>query len=99
MPPQAVVRFRNPGRTGTPPHPRLALRGPSGPPRWHRLEPRLLFNATPLEIAEALDLVAPEDVAVTYAGDAAAVDVRTSAKSGGVIGFPSGFDDDFLVLS
>ena len=64
---------------------------------FEQLEPRVLFNATTAEIANALDL--PQGTAVTYGGDAQAVAARILGIANGFLGFPSGRDEDFLYLS
>lgn len=58
------------------------------------LERRLLFANN---IDRALDL--PGGVLSTYSGDPAAVDIQSEFTRGGLLGFPSGLDSDFLVLS
>jgi predicted Zn-dependent protease len=65
--------------------------------RLEELETRVLLSATPAEIRDALDL--PGDVAVTYTGDPEAVQARNLTTTGGLLGFPSGRDSDFLMLS
>jgi len=64
---------------------------------FDRLEPRLFLDATPEAIALALDL--PDGVAVTYTGDAQAVQTRELYETGGLLSFPTGSDHDFLMLS
>lgn len=61
------------------------------------LEDRIALNASPALIAKALDL--PAGTAVIYAGDAGAVSTFTYGTTGGIVGFPSGADNDFFVLS
>jgi len=65
--------------------------------QFDRLEPRLFLDATPEAIALALDL--PDGVAVTYTGDAQAVQTRDLYETGGLLSFPTGSDHDFLMLS
>ena len=67
------------------------------PSRIEVLENRIALNASPLQIAKALDL--PAGTAVIYTGDASAVSAFTFETTNGFIGFPSGADNDFLVLS
>jgi len=66
-------------------------------PEFHALEPRLLLSATPTEIARALDL--PDGVTPAYTGDAQAVQMRALNTTAGLLGFPSGRDEDFLLFS
>jgi hypothetical protein len=66
-------------------------------PRPEPLEDRLAPDATPVQIAQALDL--PVGTAVTYSGDPRAVAVQTRPATGQLLGFPSGRDEAFLVLS
>ena len=66
-------------------------------PLLQALEPRLLLSASPTDIARALDL--PDGVAATYSGDTAAVQMRALNTTAGLLGFPSGRDEDFLLLS
>lgn len=61
------------------------------------LESRLLLSATPLAIAQALDLAA--GIAVSYSGDTEAVQVEARSTTGALLGYPSGRDADFLVAS
>ena len=61
------------------------------------LEERALLSASPVQIRQALDL--PDDVTVTYSGDTVAVQARALSSTGGLLGFPSGRDSDFLMFS
>jgi hypothetical protein len=57
----------------------------------------LFLEASAQEIGAALDL--PWDVAVCYTGDTQAVESRILYSTAGLLGFPSGRDGDFLMLS
>ncbi len=61
------------------------------------LEPRQMLAATPVEIANALDL--PDGTAVTYIGHKNAVAVGMGTKEATFLDFPTGSNDQFLVLS
>ena len=61
------------------------------------LENRLFLTATPIAIAHALDL--PSGTIVTATGDPLSVQARTLRDDGGLLGMPTGADDDFLILS
>ena len=61
------------------------------------LESRLVLSATPLSVIRALDL--PDDTPISLDGDAAEFATLTLGKTGQLLGFPSGGDGDFLILS
>lgn len=62
-----------------------------------KLENRLLLSASNSEIWDALDL--PQGVGVAFSGDNAAVQQRWRFNAGGLLGFPTGRDEDFLIMS
>ena len=63
------------------------------------LESRVVPAATAEQIAQALDL--PEDATVGPVSPRyrSSMEVRTESSTGAVLGFPSGRDEDFLILS
>ncbi len=61
------------------------------------LESRIVLSATPLSVARALDL--PEGTPVSLDGDPAEFATLTLGATGQLLGFPSGGDGDFLILS
>ncbi len=61
------------------------------------LEARIAPAATGLAIGRALDL--PGGIAVSVTGDPAAVATQSLGTTGQLLGFPSGSDGDFLILS
>jgi hypothetical protein len=68
------------------------------------LEDRLAPDATPAQIGTALDVPFPANSGVVYQGDPRAVAISptviaASLPTGGLLGFPSGGDEDFLILS
>lgn len=65
--------------------------------RLEVLEERTLLSASPVQIRQALDL--PDDVIVSYSGDTQSVQSRALSSTGGLLGFPSGRDSDFLMFS
>ncbi|MDY6913963.1 MAG: Ig-like domain-containing protein, partial [Planctomycetota bacterium] len=64
---------------------------------FESLEPRLLLSSSPALIAEALDL--PAGVVVAYTGNDLAAQDRIQYATGGLLGIPTGPDEDFLMLS
>jgi hypothetical protein len=70
---------------------------PERPLRLERLEDRLTPDASVADIRNALDL--PDGSDVIYNGDPRAVAVLTRRSTGSILGFPSGRDEDLLVLS
>lgn len=61
------------------------------------LEPRLVLSATPLSVMRALDL--PDGTLLSLEGDPAEFATLTLGATGQLLGFPSGGDGDFLILS
>ncbi len=61
------------------------------------LEPRIVLSATPLSVTRALDL--PDGTHVSLDGDPAQFATLTLGATGQLLGFPSGGDGDFLILS
>lgn len=61
------------------------------------LEPRIALSATPLSVARALDL--SDDITVTLSGNGASFATQILGSTGQLLGFPSGGDGDFLILS
>src|SRR3954452_15086431 len=61
------------------------------------LESRIVLSVTPLSVGRALDL--SDDVTVTLSGNGASFATMTMGSTGQLLGFPSGGDGDFLVLS
>ena len=77
-------------------------RSPFAPPALDVLESRVLLNSTPALIAAALDLPAldlPPPTAPVYVGQPEQVQDRASYGVNGFFGFPTGADNDFLILS
>ncbi len=61
------------------------------------LEPRFVLSATPLSVIRALDL--PDGTPISLDGDSAEFATLTLGATGQLLGFPSGGDGDFLILS
>lgn len=75
-------------------------RGTSSAAMFEAMENRVLLAATPAQIASALDL--PAGTVVSFSGDQLSVTTRASASATNVyqvLGFPTGRDDDFLMMS
>ena len=66
-------------------------------PAIEALESRIALSATPLSIGRALDL--PSGTEVVLHGDAASFATMLLGATGQLLGFPSGGDGDFLILS
>lgn len=80
----------------------MSLFGRSEQPRkrvlsLESLERRRLFNASADDVRAALDL--PTGTFVSYSGDTDSLCARTLYNTAGLLGFPSGSDADFLMLS
>jgi hypothetical protein len=61
------------------------------------LEARIALSATPLAVARALDLL--DGTTVVLSGDPLSFGTQTLGVTGQLLGFPSGGDGDFLILS
>src|SRR5690349_10555656 len=61
------------------------------------LETRIALSATPLAVARALDLL--DGTTVTLSGDPLSFGTQKLGSTGQLLGFPSGGDGDFLILS
>ena len=70
---------------------------PSHVTRLEQLEPRIVLSATPLSVGRALDL--DDDVTITLSGNGQSLATQTLGSTGQFLGFPSGGDGDFLILS
>jgi hypothetical protein len=61
------------------------------------LESRIALSATPLSVGRALDL--DESVSVVLSGNGLSFATQSLGATGQLLGFPSGGDGDFLILS
>src|SRR5688572_22093638 len=61
------------------------------------LEPRIALSATPLAIGRALDL--DDEISIVLSGNGSSFATQTLGSTGQLLGFPSGGDGDFFILS
>jgi hypothetical protein len=61
------------------------------------LESRIVLSATPFSIGRALDL--DDDITLVFSGNGQSIATQTLGSTGQFLGFPSGGDGDFLILS
>lgn len=73
------------------------IRYPSQAGLVEALESRIALSATPLSIGRALDL--NDDIPVVLSGHGSSFATQVLGATGQLMGFPSGGDGDFLILS
>src|SRR5262249_38078032 len=69
----------------------------SKPSLIEALEARIALSASPLGVARALDLL--DGITVVLSGDPVQFGTKNLGATGQLLGFPSGSDGDFLILS
>lgn len=65
--------------------------------RVEALESRIVLSATPFSVGRALDL--DDDITIVLSGNGKSIATQTLGSTGQFLGFPSGGDGDFLILS